>query len=195
VFSFLVGFSAGKSDKILPKFSNTKLNCAMKIRPATPDDGSLIFSFIQKKSEFDRQIGAFSGVLQVSEDKIRKTLFGTIPFAYVLFAEYSGHEVGFALYGFRYSSFAGQPSMWLDDLYVDDAMRSHGAGAALMTRLARIARANDCTHIAWTADARNIRGLQFYDRLGAEIAERQGNRCFLRWVLSATASQVEEADC
>jgi GNAT superfamily N-acetyltransferase len=159
----------------------------MKVRSATPDDVSLIFSFIQKKSEFDRNIGAFSGVLQVSEDKIRKTLFGVIPFSYVLFAEFSGHEVGFALYGFRYSSFAGQPSIWLDDLYVDDEMRSQGAGAALMAQLAQIATKNDCTHLAWNADARNTRGLRFYNRLGAEITEQHGNRCFLRWVPWAAA--------
>lgn len=159
----------------------------MKVRSATPDDVSLIFSFIQKKSEFDRNIGAFSGVLQVSEDKIRKTLFGIIPFSYVLFAEFSGHEVGFALYGFRYSSFAGQPSIWLDDLYVDDEMRSQGAGAALMAQLAKIAKENDCTHLAWNADARNTRGLSFYNRLGAEITEQHGNRCFLKWVPWAAA--------
>jgi len=154
----------------------------MKVRPATPDDVSLIFSFIQKKSEFDRNIGAFSGVLRVSEEKIHKTLFGTIPFAYVLFAEALGREVGFALYGFRYSSFAGQPSIWLDDLYVDEEMRSQGVGGALMARLAEIARENDCTHIAWNADARNIRGLSFYQRLGAEVTEQKENRCFLTWV-------------
>jgi GNAT superfamily N-acetyltransferase len=154
----------------------------MKVRSATPNDVSLIFSFIQKKSEFDRNIGAFSGVLQVSEEKIHKTLFGIIPFSYVLFAEVSGHEVGFALYGFRYSSFAGQPSIWLDDLYVDNEMRSQGAGASLMAQLAQIAKENDCTHLAWNADARNILGLRFYDRLGAEIMEQHGNRCVLRWV-------------
>lgn len=158
----------------------------MKVRSATPDDVSLIFSFIQKKSEFDRNIGAFSGVLQVSEDKIHKTLFGIIPFSYVLFA-FSAHEVGFALYGFRYSSFAGQPSIWLDDLYVDDEIRSQGAGAALMAQLAQIAKENDCTHLAWNADARNTRGLRFYDRLGAEITEQHGNQCFLRWVPWADA--------
>ncbi|PMB41692.1 GNAT family N-acetyltransferase [Fischerella thermalis CCMEE 5205] len=159
----------------------------MKVRSATPNDVSLIFSFIQKKSEFDRNIGAFSGVLRVSEDKIRKTLFGVIPFSYVLFAEFSAHEVGFALYGFRYSSFAGQPSIWLDDLYVDDEMRSQGAGTALMVQLAQIAKENDCTHLAWNADARNTRGLRFYNRLGAEITEQHGNRCFLRWVPWTTA--------
>lgn len=153
----------------------------MNVRSATADDVLLVFSFIQKKSEFDRNMGAFAGWLQVSEAKIRKTLFGVIPFAYVLFAE-SGHEVGFALYGFRYSSFAGQPSVWLDDLYVDDEIRSRGAGSALMAQLAQIAQENDCTHLAWNADARNTRGLRFYQQLGAEIIDQQGNQCFLRWV-------------
>jgi hypothetical protein len=54
-------------------------NPLMKVRSTNPNDVPLIFSFIQKKAAFDRNIGAFSGVLQVSEEKVRKTLFGTIP--------------------------------------------------------------------------------------------------------------------
>ena len=154
----------------------------MRIRFANSNDVALIFSFIKKKAEFDRKIGAFSGDLRTSEEKICKTLFGVVPLAYVLFAELAGSEVGFALYGFRYSSFAGQPSIWLDDLYVDEAMRSQGVGAALMTHLAQNSQENDCTHLAWNADARNTRGLSFYHRLGAEVIEQHGYRCFLKWV-------------
>ncbi|MBD2605173.1 GNAT family N-acetyltransferase [Scytonema hofmannii FACHB-248] len=153
----------------------------MKVRTTTPDDVPLIYSFIQKKSEFDREIGAYSGVIQVTEDKIHKTIFRAVPFSYVLFAETSKRVVGFALYGFRYSSFAGQPSIWLDDLYVDEDMRSQGAGAALMSHLAQVAKNNDCTHLAWNTDARNTRGLSFYYRLGANIIEQKKNRCFLIW--------------
>lgn len=154
----------------------------MKIRTATPDDVPLIFAFVKKKADFDRNIGAFSGILQTSEEKIHKTIFATRPFSYVLFAEHADRAVGFALYGFRYSSFAGQPSIWLDDLYVDEGMRSQGAGAALMNYLAQVvAKNNDCTHLAWTVDARNTRGLKFYDRLGAKLTEQRGNRCFLTW--------------
>ena len=153
----------------------------MKVRTTTPDDVPLIYSFIQKKSEFDREIGAYSGVIQVTEDKIHKTIFGAVPFSYVLFAETSNRVVGFALYGFRYSSFAGQPSIWLDDLYVDEHMRSQGAGAALMSDLAQVAKDNDCTHLAWNADARNTRGLSFYYQLGANIIEQKENRCFFIW--------------
>jgi GNAT superfamily N-acetyltransferase len=153
----------------------------VRVRLATLNDVSLIFSFIQKKAEFDREIDAFSGELRTSEEKIRKTLFGSHPFSYVVFAEISGYEIGFALFGFRYSSFVGQPSIWLDDLYVDAETRNQGAGTALMSHLAHIARKAECTHLAWTADARNTDGLRFYHRLGAKITEQKGNRCFLAW--------------
>ena len=53
-------------------------------------------------------------------------------------------------------------SIWLDDLHVNEDCRSQGVGAALMAQLAHIAQENDCTHIAWNADARNQRGLSFY---------------------------------
>jgi len=75
----------------------------------------------------------------------------------------------------------GQPSIWLDDLYVDENMRSQGAGSALMGYLGQVAKNHDCTHLAWTADARNTRGLSFYYRLGAKITEQKGNRCFFTW--------------
>lgn len=166
----------------------------MKVRVATPDDVPLICSFIEKKAEFDRDIGAFSGLLQISEEKIDKTLFGAIPFSYVLFAEFSGREIGFALYEFRYSSFIGQPSVWLNDLYVDQNMRNRGVGVALMNQLAQIAQENYCSHLAWNADARNIRALSFYSRLGAEITEQYGNRCFLKWIPSLSPNQEFEFD-
>ena len=152
----------------------------IQVRIANPNDIPVIYTFIHKKSEFDRYVGAYSGTIQTSESKIRQTIFGTNPFAYVLLAENSQGIIGFALYGFRYSSFVGQPSIWLDDLYVEEYMRSKGAGALLMMRLQQIAQENNCTHIAWTADARNTRGIKFYQRLGAKIVEQKGDRCFLQ---------------
>lgn len=162
-------------------------NQHVTVRPAAPTEVALVLSFIQKKAAFDRNMGSFSGILHTSEEKIRRTIFSPQPFAYFLVAELAGQPVGFALYYFRYSSFAGQPSLWLDDVYVDEGVRSQGAGAALMHVLAQIALEHQCTHIAWTADARNTRGLTFYQRLGATITEQQGNVCFLTWTPQAKA--------
>jgi GNAT superfamily N-acetyltransferase len=156
-------------------------NTTIKVRIANHDDISVIYTLIHKKSEFDRHLG-YSGTIQTSEAKIRQTIFSTHPFAHVLLAENSLGVIGFALYIFRYSSFVGQPSIWLDDLYVEENMRSQGAGTLLMRQLQQIAQENNCTHLAWTADARNTKGIKFYHRLGAKIVERKGDyRCFLTW--------------
>ena len=153
----------------------------MQIRLAKSEEAAIIYQFIQDKAEFDRSVGAYSGVIQTTVAKIERSLFGDHPFAYVLLAENEPEAIGFALYGFRYSSFAGQPSIWLDDLYVNPDMRNHGAGTLLMNKLQQIAKNNNCSHLAWTADARNIKGLRFYDRLGAKVIEQKGERCFLNW--------------
>jgi hypothetical protein len=74
----------------------------MRVRPAIADDVPLIFGFIQKKAHFDRDIGAYGGTLAVTENKLRKMLFGEHPFAYVIFAEQCDRAIGFALYGFSF---------------------------------------------------------------------------------------------
>ena len=156
----------------------------IKIRFAEPEDAELIYWFIYHKAEFDRSLGGYSGTIQTTVAKIQQNLFNHCPFAYVLLAEEDRSAIGFALYYFRYSSFAGQPNIWLDDLFINPEMRSHGAGTSLMNKLFKIAKDNNCTHMAWTADARNVRGLKFYKRLGAEIIEQKGARCFLNWRVS-----------
>ena len=139
----------------------------MRVREATADDAAEILAFVRAKAEFDRELGAFGGDLGTTEELIRRHLFGPRPFAFALLAGEPGRAVGFALYYFRYSSFRGRPSIWLDDLYVHPPARRQGVGRLLMGRLAEVAAATDCTHIAWVASASNDIGMSFYRRLGA----------------------------
>eukprot|EP00288_Rhodomonas_lens_P004064 CAMPEP_0177730330 /NCGR_PEP_ID=MMETSP0484_2-20121128/21928_1 /TAXON_ID=354590 /ORGANISM="Rhodomonas lens, Strain RHODO" /LENGTH=77 /DNA_ID=CAMNT_0019243305 /DNA_START=102 /DNA_END=335 /DNA_ORIENTATION=- len=75
---------------------------------------------------------------------------GEAPHAQVFFAkkvEEKGNETmpaGFALCGFRNSSSAGQSSIGLDDLSMNERGRSRGMGAGLMSW----AQEKDCSHIA-----------------------------------------------
>ena len=115
-----------------------------------------------------------------TEARLRETLFGRMPFARVLLAERAGEAVGFALYYFRYSSFAAQPSLWLDDLFVTVEARSQSIGTRLMACLAQEALTTGCSHMAWTAGARNTDGLRFYDRLGGRVIERKGEVLYYR---------------
>lgn len=152
----------------------------MQVRVATIADSAEVLEFVRAKAQFDRQLGAFAGELGTNEDLIRQHLFGPHPFAYALLVGEAGPAVGFALYYFRYSSFRGRPSVWLDDLYVDSEARRQGAGGLLMTRLAEVAVAADCTHIAWVASASNSVGMGFYRRLGATVVHQVGDAVTLQ---------------
>jgi GNAT superfamily N-acetyltransferase len=144
----------------------------VQIRAATPSDVDLIHAFIGKKAEFDRTTGAFSGTIATTPARIAKTLFGERAFAHALLADAGGDARGFALFYFRYSSFSGLPSLWLDDLYVDADVRSHGVGARLLDRLRAIAADHGCSHLGWTAAVNNPRGQLFYQRHGATVVAR-----------------------
>jgi hypothetical protein len=50
----------------------------------------------------------------------------------------------------------------------------------MMRRLAQIAVAHQSTHMAWTANSHNVRGIQFYERLGAKAIEQHGNSLFFQ---------------
>src|SRR6266576_1336146 len=147
----------------------------MRVREATAADAPEVLAFVRAKAQFDRGLGAFAGELGTTEQLIRRHLFGPRPFAFALLAGGPGPAVGFALYYFRYSSFRGRPSVWLDDLYVHPPARRQGAGRLLMGRLAEVAAAADCTHIAWVASARNALGMDFYRRLGATVVHQAGD--------------------
>src|SRR5262245_47529493 len=152
----------------------------MKVREATSGDAAEVLAFVRAKAQFDRDLGAFAGDLGTSEELILRHLFGPRPFAFVLLAGEPGRAVGFALYYFRYSSFRGRPSLWLDDLFVYPPARRQGAGALLMGRLAEVAAKADCTHIAWVASASNAIGMGFYRRLGATVVYQDGDSVTLQ---------------
>jgi len=152
----------------------------MQVREGTADDAAEVLAFVHAKAEFDRGLGAFSGALGTTEELIRRHLFGPRPFAFALLAGEPGRAVGFALYYFRYSSFQGRPNLWLDDLYVHPHARRQGAGRLLMGRLAEVAVAADCTHIAWIASESNAVGMGFYRKLGATVVHQAGDAVTLQ---------------
>jgi GNAT superfamily N-acetyltransferase len=152
----------------------------MEVREATTADAAEVLAFVRAKAQFDRDLGAFAGNLGTSEDLIQRHLFGPRPVAFALLAVESDSAVGFALYYFRYSSFSGRPSVWLDDLYVHPHARRKGTGRLLMSRLAEVATAADCTHIAWVASASNTVGMKFYRQLEASVVHQAGDTATLQ---------------
>jgi GNAT superfamily N-acetyltransferase len=59
---------------------------------------------------------------------------------------------------------------YLQDLYVEPALRGRGAGRALIEHVYRAAKAMGCARVHWLTHETNAQAMQLYDR----IAERSG---------------------
>jgi len=133
------------------------------IRPATPEDTKTIAQLIRALANFEK----LSHVVQLDENRLREHLFGPRPYAEVLIAEEGAEAVGYALFFHIYSTFLGEPGIYLEDLFVRPEFRGHGHGKALLVALARLAIERGCTRLQWVVLDWNTQAIDFYRSLGA----------------------------
>lgn len=134
------------------------------IRTAIPADVPAVARLIRGLAEYEK----LAHVVTLDEDRLRQHLFGPRPFAEVLLAEDDGRAVGFALFFHNYSSFLGEPGIYLEDLFVEPGYRGRGHGKALLVALARLAVERGCARLDWVVLDWNAPAIQFYRSLGAE---------------------------
>ena len=135
----------------------------LRIREAVQQDTALILALITELAEYESLVHEVTA----TEGDLEKALFGTRPFAEVVIAEYEGESVGFALYFHNFSTFLGQPGIYLEDLYIRPASRGKGIGRALLVYLAELAKKRNCGRLEWMVLDSNQPALKFYDRLKA----------------------------
>ena len=135
----------------------------LNIRPATEQDTDLILHFVRELAIYEKA----EEEAKATPDHVRRTLFCANPAVFGLVCEIDHKAVGFAVYFFNYSTWQGQHGLYLEDLYITPDARGHGAGKALLQRLAQIAIEKDCGRFEWSCLDWNTPSLQFYDSLGA----------------------------
>jgi GNAT superfamily N-acetyltransferase len=134
------------------------------IRFATPDDVPTIASLIRALSVYEK----LEDEVTMTEEKLHASLFGPRPYAETLLAEEDGVAVGFALFFHNFSTFLGQPGLYLEDLYVHESHRGKGIGKMLLVELARIAVERKCGRMEWAVLDWNKPAIGFYLKLGAQ---------------------------
>ncbi len=99
-------------------------------------------------------------------DDIRRFGFGQDPAFEALVAEVDGHCAGVCVFFASFSTYRGEPGVYVQDLFVEPAMRGSGVGARLLQRLAAVTRERGGGYIRLSVDARNAGAQAFYTRLG-----------------------------
>jgi GNAT superfamily N-acetyltransferase len=135
-----------------------------RIERATERDAPLILRLIKELAEYEKMLADVAA----TEDTLRQSLFGPYPAAQVVIG-YAGDEpAGFALFFHNYSTFLGQPGMYLEDLYVVPQFRGHGFGKRLLAHLASLAVERGCGRFEWSVLDWNDPAIGFYKKLGAQ---------------------------
>ena len=82
-----------------------------------------------------------------------------------LVAELDGHVVGLAHYIFRPSTWAEMDFCYLEDLFVDPAVRGKGIGRALIDALHKVAITKGSKRLYWTTAPDNETARKLYDKV------------------------------
>jgi GNAT superfamily N-acetyltransferase len=134
---------------------------AIALRFTTAEDVGLLLQLIRELAEYEKAPGA----VVATEEDLRRHGFGPEPRFEALLALVDGEPAGFALFFPDFSTWRGQPGIFLEDLYVREWARRLGVGRQLMSRLAAIALERDWPALHFNVlDWNPARG--FYRRLG-----------------------------
>jgi GNAT superfamily N-acetyltransferase len=133
------------------------------IRAARAEDCGTIAELIRALAVYER----LEDQARATADDLRRNLFGPRPYAEALIAEVEGHPAGFALYFHNFSTFRGQPGIYLEDLFVRPEYRNRGIGRGFLAQLAKLALERGCGRLEWAVLDWNDPAIQFYRSLDA----------------------------
>jgi GNAT superfamily N-acetyltransferase len=135
------------------------------LRAAAPADTTAIVGLIRELAAFEQ----LEHLVQVTPASLQPHLFGPQPVAEAVVAEVAGTVVGFALFFTNFSTFLGQPGLYLEDLYVQPQHRGQGLGKALLQHLGALAVQRGCGRFEWSVLDWNQNAIDFYQRMGAAV--------------------------
>jgi GNAT superfamily N-acetyltransferase len=138
---------------------------AFTLRAAAPTDTAAIVGLIRELAAFEQ----LEHLVQVTPASLQPHLFGPKPVAEAVVAEVAGTVVGFALFFTNFSTFLGQPGLYLEDLYVQPQHRGAGLGKALLQHLGALALQRGCGRFEWSVLDWNQNAIDFYQRMGAAV--------------------------
>jgi len=136
------------------------------VRAARPSDAALIHALIGELADYENLRGAMTA----TEADIAALLFGPSPRAFCDIAELNGAPVGFSVWCYNVSTFAGRHGIYVEDLYVRESARGQGAGPALLKTLARRCVEEGLGRLEWEVLDWNTPAIGFYDRIGSVAA-------------------------
>ena len=135
------------------------------IHPITEKDVPTLLSLILELAEYEHL-----DVVTTEKDLLRDG-FGANPKFRSLIAEYDGKPAGYAMFYDFYSSFNGRCGLFLEDIYVQPALRNKRIGKALLAHVAKISKEENYFGMQWEVLDWNQPSIEFYERIGGKFMD------------------------
>ena len=126
-----------------------------------------MLSLVRELADYEK----LSHEVEATEKMLADALFGDRPRLFCDIAEWNGEVAGFAVWFVNFSTFSGRSGIYLEDLFVRQAVRGKGIGKALLSHLAKECVANDWSRLQWSVLDSNEPSIEFYKSLGAVLMD------------------------
>jgi ribosomal protein S18 acetylase RimI-like enzyme len=137
------------------------------IRLATAGDAAGIHGMIVKLA---KATGLRQKVTSKPENFLRHGA-GDRPAFEAYIAERAGKAVGLCLFFYSFSSWRGEPGVYVQDLYVSGEARGCGLGRRLIAQTVRLAKVRGATYLRLSVARENTAAQQFYRTIGITESE------------------------
>ncbi len=131
------------------------------IRRAIRDDAPDLLRLIRALADFEK----LDPPSPEAEGRLIQHGFETEPAKFevwLAFVPESDTPVAYAFLVETYSSFLAKPTLYLEDLFVEEAHRNRGIGMALLNHILELAKERDCGRVEWTALDWNVNAQRVY---------------------------------
>jgi GNAT superfamily N-acetyltransferase len=136
------------------------------IRDASIDDAPTILLFIKKIAKYEKlekEVVATVGIL--------KEYIYRRKYAHVILCELNNKTIAFAVFFYTFSTFTGKPSLYIEDIFVDEEYRHRGVGSKIFKHLTGLAIKNGCGRLELSVLKWNEPAIEFYNKMGGYILD------------------------
>jgi GNAT superfamily N-acetyltransferase len=134
-----------------------------RIRRVRESDVDAVVGLAYELAEYERA----PQDCHLTAEQLHTALFGPAPALFGHVADVDGRVVGSALWFLNFSTWRGTHGIFLEDLYVQPAMRGSGLGKALLMALARECVDKGYARLEWSVLDWNTPAIDFYKAAGA----------------------------
>ncbi len=134
----------------------------VEIVRVTPENADQLISLITELAMFEK----LDPPTAEARERLRRHVTSEPALFHAFLGYLEGKAVGYITYYFTYSTFLAAPTLFLEDIYVQENVRKSGVGRELFRFCVREAVDKGCGRMEWCALDWNVGAMSFYEKLG-----------------------------